>query len=102
MSKENWKTFYTGSAVRWNGSMWIVSEVETKGLRLVSLTMNNVSAFPSTTWPEDHCVADEETGEIKTVVGKRVESVELVASCVSDYVLRVLRNPFKDLFSHGN
>jgi hypothetical protein len=47
----HWKNLYQGNVVGWNGSRWIVFEVDDDFIRLISFDSPNISACPSETFP---------------------------------------------------
>lgn len=98
-----WENYGTGSVVRWFGELWVVGSATPKGLTLISVNHPRATAHPSENWPKDEVRQREnpETGaeeEVLVVCTTKIETVEFVASTVSEYIrTSLMRTLFPDL-----
>ena len=74
-----------GQVVKWgrSGDLWLIVQVNSSSLSLVSLSDCNVGGGPSVDWPWDP--------------NERIHKIEVVANSVREYITKCLRNVFPGL-----
>jgi hypothetical protein len=76
--------FCTGNIVKWDGDLYIVSDIKDNSLTLLPLDDENVSYHPTATWP---CIGDNPRKPDKK---RTVQTVKHVADCVQDYMYQMM------------
>lgn len=102
MSAKMHLRFGSGNVVRWSGGLWIVEETQEEGerdgrrrppgVRLISFSSSRVTAFPTDEWPPDRVIRDEDDEDkiLETIKGNRIDTIELLADNVEDFIKRRL------------